>query len=100
MTCYATRRPVLDRHGQLKDKGWVCNGEDLTIVLPASATLPPVVVRRDLLPLLLIDEAYRRAYEHFAGRCGPFLDGGDHLHAMLPHVSRWRRLLLRLGIGS
>lgn len=39
MTCYATR-PAL------KDKGWTCTGEDLTIVLPGGASLPPVVIRR------------------------------------------------------
>jgi hypothetical protein len=93
MTCYATR-PAL------KSKGWTCNGEDLTIVIPASNTLPPVVIRRDLLPLLLTDEIYRWVYGQESDRCGPFLDGGDHVHAILPRVSRWRRLLLKLGIGS
>jgi hypothetical protein len=93
MTCQAKLPP-------LKDKGWTCNGDDLTIVIPASRNMPPVVIRRDLLPLLLTSEAYREVYAQVADRCGPFLDGGDHLHAMLPRVSRWRRLLLRLGIGS
>jgi hypothetical protein len=93
MACHATRPP-------LKNKGWTCTGEDLTIILPASTNLPPVVLRRDLLPLYLTDKTNREVYQQFADRCGPFLDGGDHLHAVLPRVSRWRRFLLKLGIGS
>jgi hypothetical protein len=89
MTCEATRKA-------LKLYGWVCNGEDLTIVVEASGSLPPAVIRRDLLPQLFTDPVYRM-FRHTAR---PFLTGGDHLHLILPKRSAWRLFLLKMGIGS
>jgi hypothetical protein len=89
MACEATREAVSPR-------GWVCNGEDLTIVIEAAGSLPPAVIRRDLLPQLFTDPVYRQ----FRSTARPFLTGGDHLHLILPKRSAWRLFLLKMGIGS
>jgi len=89
MTCEATRKA-------LKPYGWVCTGEDLTIVVEAHGTYPPCVIRRDLLPQLFTDSAYRQ----FRPTVRPFLTGGDHLHVILPKRSAFRLFLLKMGIGS
>lgn len=77
MTCVATRSPIA--RPQLVEIGWVCDGTDLVIVLPASPTLPPVVVRRDLIPYLGETEA-----SVMARNGSPEFPGGDHLHTIIP----------------
>ena len=77
MTCMATRSPIA--RPQLVEIGWVCDGTDLVIVLPASATLPPTVVRRDLLPYL--DDA---SASFIPPSGAPEFTGSDHLHLRIP----------------
>ena len=70
-TCGATRDRVNDPY-------WECDGTNLVVVIPASASLPPVVVRRDLIVLLGNPE---RSFMHRDG--GQDFAGGDHVHLQL-----------------
>lgn len=70
-TCGATRPP-------LAASGWVCDGSDLVVVLPAGPTTPPVVIRRDLIPYVDDPSAEMLA------KNGEDFPGGDHFHIRLP----------------
>lgn len=63
----------------LRWPGWACDGTNLLQVMPPTATLPSVVIRRDLLPC--IDDV--TAHFLAANPWRPF-GGGDHLHLCVP----------------
>lgn len=64
-----------------KDPHWVCDGSNLVIVLDSSETIPPVVLRADLVPF--VDEAMAGIIAERGTR--PFT-GGDHVHLVIPEV--------------
>lgn len=77
MTCTAhtcgTTRPIL------AEAGWICDGTDLAIAVPAGTTLPVAVIRRDLIPY--VDDV---TAEFNAESGWPDFTGGDHLHLRIP----------------
>lgn len=67
-SCGATRP-------RLKDPNWECDGTDLVVVLPATGTMPPTVVKKSLL--WHVDDAIA----HWLAVNGwTEFEGGDHLH--------------------
>lgn len=73
--CGALRDPVPGS----RPKGWECDGADLVVVIPAGRTLPPAVIRRDLIDQL--GDLEREVMEAEGGQDFP---GGDHAHVTLP----------------
>lgn len=72
LPCGARRKPI-------RKVGWLCDGTNLVVLFERSITVPPVVVRRDLLPYL-DDATWSAMYDRDAR---PF-PGGDHAHIGIP----------------
>lgn len=77
MTCKATLGMI--SRPTLVASGWECDGADLVVAVPAGTTLPPAVIRRDLIPY--VDEATASIGTDSGW---PYFPGGDHLHIRLP----------------
>ena len=66
---------------RLRDTGWPCDGTNLVVVMEATGSVPPVVLRRDLLKCMDHVTALWVAEHGWTE-----FPGGDHVHLCLP---RW-----------